>query len=94
MTKKVISRAQDYLTVVHEDRVYQIVNIQFLLQKHPTESVINFLKDLQNDYRKRLRKLIKKNKTDPQINEVVARHFRLKMAINTIKNYDKGVKAA
>jgi hypothetical protein len=30
--------------------------------------------------------LIKNNKTDPKINEFVAKNFRLRMAINTIKN--------
>jgi hypothetical protein len=30
--------------------------------------------------------LIKNNKTDPKINELVAKNFRIKMAINTIKN--------
>ena len=39
------------------------------------------------------RQLIKKNKTDPKINELVAKNFRIKMAINTIKN-TKGVQDA
>jgi len=30
--------------------------------------------------------LIKNNKTDARINELVAKNFRIKMAINTIKN--------
>jgi hypothetical protein len=68
MTKRVISQVQDYLTVVGEDRVYQIVNVELLLRKHPPESVIAF------------------NKTDSKINELVAKNFRIKMAINTIKN--------
>jgi hypothetical protein len=33
-----------------------------------------------------MKKLIKNNKTDPRINEMVAKNFRIRMAINTIKN--------
>ena len=93
MTKKVINMVQDYLTVVGEDRVYQIVNVELLLRRHPKEAVIGFLRLLQSDYKKELSQLIKNNKTDPKINELVAKNFRLKMAINTIKN-SKEVKDA
>jgi hypothetical protein len=64
------------------------------LRRHPPEAVIAFLKELQSDYKKELSKLIKTNRSDSKINEIVARSFRIKMAINTIKNYDKGVKDA
>ena len=94
MTKRVINNVQEYLTVVGEDRVYQIVNIENLLKRHPPEAVICFLRELQKDYKKQLRQIIKCNKTDPRINEIVAKNFRIKMAINTIRNYGKEVKAA
>jgi len=86
MTKRVISQVQDYLTVVGENRVYQIVNVELLLRRHPPEAVIAFLNQLRTEYKKELSELIKNNKTDPKINELVAKNFRLKMAINTIKN--------
>jgi len=94
MTKRVITNVQEYLTVVGEDRVYQIVNIEQLLKRHPPEAVICFLRELQKDYKKQLKQIIKCNKTDPRINEIVAKNFRIKMAINTIRNYGKEVKAA
>jgi len=94
MIKKVINNVQEYLTVVGEDRVYQIVDIQKLLKRHPPEAVICFLRELQKDYKKQLKQIIKNNKTDPRINEIVAKNFRIKMAINTIRNYGKEVKAA
>ena len=94
MTKRVINNVQEYLTVVGEDRVYQIVNIELLLKRHPPEAVICFLRELQKDYKKQLKQIIKNNKTDPKINEIVAKNFRIKMAINTIRNYGKEVKAA
>ena len=86
MTKKVINHVQDYLTVVGEDKVYQIVNVELLLRRHPPEAVIAFLNQLRSEYQKKLGQLIKNNKTDFRINELVAKNFRIKMAINTIKN--------
>ena len=86
MTKKIIHTVQDYLTVVGEDKVYQIVNVELLLRRHPPEAVIVFLEQLRSEYKKELAQLIKNNKTDSKINELVAKNFRIKMAINTIKN--------
>ena len=86
MTKKVINQVQDYLTVVGSDRIYQIVNVELLLRRHPPDAVIAFLDQLRSEYKKELGDLIKNNKTDPKINELVAKNFRIKMAINTIKN--------
>ena len=86
MTKRVISQVQDYLTVVGENRVYQIVNVELLLRRHPPDAVIAFLNQLRTEYKKELSDLIKSNKTNPKINELVAKNFRIKMAINTIKN--------
>ena len=94
MTKRVINHVQEFLTVVDDGKVYQIVNIVLLLKRHPPDAVIAFLKELQSDYKKELSKLIKTNRSDSKINEIVARSFRIKMAINTIRNYDKGVKDA
>src|SRR5210317_524130 len=95
MTKRVINEVQEYLTICGEDRVYQIVNVEMLLKKHPGDAVIGFLNLLRDDYKKELKQRIQKNKTDPLINELVAKNFRIKMAINIIKNAKReGVKDA
>ena len=94
MTKRVINEVQEYLTICGEDRVYQIVNVEMLLKKHPGDAVIGFLNLLRDDYKKELKQIIQTNKTDPRINELVAKNFRIRMAINTIKNAEKGVKNA
>ena len=86
MTKRVINEVQEYLTICGEDHVYQIVNVEMLLKRHPGEAVIGFLDLLRDDYKKELKQLIQENKTNPKINELVAKNFRLKMAINIIKN--------
>ena len=95
MTKKIISQVQEFLTYCGEDRIYQIVNVEVLLKRHPPEAVIGFLRLLREDYKKELRELLVENRTDPKINELVAKNFRIRMAINTIRNASKeGVIAA
>ena len=49
MTKRIINQVQDFLTVISGDgdRIYQIVNVQLILRRHPPEAVISFLKELQ-----------------------------------------------
>ena len=87
MTKKVINDVQDYLTVVSGDSVYQIVkNVELLLRRHSGHAVIAFLDQLRSEYKKELGQMIKTDKTSSEINELVAKNFRLKMAINTIRN--------
>ena len=86
MTKRVINEVQDYLTIVSGDKVYQIVNVGLLLRRHSGLAVISFLDQLRSEYKKELGQLIKTDKTSAQINELVAKNFRLKMAINTIRN--------
>ena len=47
MTKRIINNVQEYLTIVQNDgkQVYQIVNIELLLRRHPPEAVIYGVKD-------------------------------------------------
>ena len=97
MSKKEIDNIQDFLTIVKEDenRKHQIVNIEFMLQRHPASAVINFLDALHKDYARKLQKIIREDKTSTKLNNIIATKFRIKMAINCIKNIDKhGGKAA
>jgi len=96
MTKRAISDVQSFLTFVETEgnRVYQIVNVELLLRRHPPEAVITFLKELHKDYGKSLSQLIQDDKTHSRINELVAKRFRIKMAINTIRNHEKDMEAA
>ena len=86
MTKRVINQIRDYLTIVTEDRTYQILPVEVLLMRHSPEKVAGFLNLLRQDYKKELREILKENKTHPKINHLVVLNFRLKMAINTIRN--------
>ena len=96
MTKRAIHDIQAFLTFIDTDgnRVYQIVNVELLLRRHPPEAVVSFLQELLKDYGKQLSKLIKQDRTSSMINEIVAKRFRIKMAINTIKNLNREDEAA
>jgi hypothetical protein len=84
--KQMIRKIQEFLTIVGEDRTYQIVNVEILLKRHPPEAVVALLIELRKDYKRELKTILDSNRTDPRLNEIVAKNFRLKMAINTIRN--------
>ena len=94
MNEQAIMDAQAFLTIRHEDHVHQMVNVDLLLRRHGPDAVLEFLYALQEDYKKRLKKLIQKDRTSPRINDLVAKRFRIRMAINTIRNAGREVKAA
>jgi hypothetical protein len=97
MSKKEIDNIQDFLTIVKEDenRKHQIVNVELMLRRHPPEAVIDFLDGLHREYAKKLKKIIREDKTSSKLNKILGTKFRIKMAINCIKNVHKpGGKAA
>jgi hypothetical protein len=89
MSKVDIDNIQDFLTVVREDenKKHQIVCIELLLRRHPPAAVISFLTDLHKDYTRKLKKVIREDKTSCKLDEIIAAKFRIKMAINSIRNY-------
>jgi hypothetical protein len=89
MTRRVINQVRDYMTIVTEDRVYQICPVEVLLRRHSPDAVVGFLALLRSDYKKELKQLLKENRTSPRINQLVVLNFRLKMAISTIRNAKK-----
>lgn len=91
MSKTEIDSIQDFLTIVKENEnvKYQILNVQLLLRRHPPEAVIGFLDELHKDYTKKLQRVIREDKTSFELNEIIATKFRIKMAINCIKNVHK-----
>jgi hypothetical protein len=89
MNKNKIDNIQEFLTVSKGDDIpkHQIVNIQLLLHRHPPGDVIRFLTDLHQEYSKKLQKVIREDKTSFRLDELIAAKFRIKMAINSIRNY-------
>jgi hypothetical protein len=66
VTKKIINQVQEFLTYCGEDRVYQIVNVEVLLKRHPPEAVIGFLILLREDYKKELKSCWQQTKPIPR----------------------------
>jgi len=91
MTRRVINQVRDYVTIITEDRVYQICPVEMLLRQQTPEAVVALLGQLRAEYKKELREILKENKTHPKINHLVVLNFRLKMAINTIRNAKREV---
>jgi hypothetical protein len=89
MTKRVITEAQDFLTVVEPDHTFQIVNVELLLWRHSPDEVIGFLKMLRQDYKKELRAILRENKVHPKVNYLIVHLFRVRMAIKTIQQAQK-----
>jgi len=89
MTKRVLNQVVEYLTIITEDRVYQILPIEVLLRQHPTHDVVGFLKQLRQDYKKEMNQLLKENKVHPKINFLIVNNFRIRMAIKTIQKYQR-----
>jgi len=89
MTKRVINQVRDFLTIVTEDRTYEICPVEMLLWRHPPDDVVGFLNELRQDYKKELNQLLKENKVHPKINFLVVQIFRLRMAIKTIQRAKK-----
>ena len=97
MSTKEIENIQDFLTIYKEDenRRHQIVNVELMLRRHTPAAVIQFLDGLHKEYAKKLQKVIRDDKTSQRLNKIIATKFRIKMAINCIKNVHKqGGKAA
>jgi hypothetical protein len=93
MTQEKIKEAQEFLTLVNEDRIKRIIDIQMLLTWHPESVVLAFMKNLLREKQKVLKGLIARDKKNPKINETIAAMFRLYMAIKTLED-GKEVKAA
>ena len=89
MTKRVINQVRDYLTIVTEDRTYEICPVEMLLWRHTPEQVVGFLNQLRQEYKKELRELLRENKSHPKVNFLIVNIFRLRMAIKTIQKAQK-----
>ncbi len=85
MTTEIITEAQDYLTVICGDRRRRILNIRLLLENHPTEAVIGFMKSLLREKEKMLRQYILRDKSNPILDEMVATMWRIYMCIHVLE---------
>ena len=93
MSEETVREAQAYLTLVIENRVKRIVDIEPLLARHPKESVLFFLRELYEEKELLLRELISVDKTSSRINELIVAMFRIRMAMKTIQRDGKEVES-
>jgi hypothetical protein len=95
MSRDQIQDAQDFLTMISENRVKRIIDVETLLERHPEDAVLRFLEDLYREKGRALNEMIRADKTSSTINELIAAMFRIHMAMKTIKaDETKEVKAA
>jgi len=49
MTRRVINQVRDFITIVTEDRVYQICPVEVLLLRHSPRAVVALLEQLRTE---------------------------------------------
>lgn len=82
---KYLRESQDYLTIAKDGQKQLIVGIAYLSENHSHEEIIRFLKDYLREKEKELRELILGDKSNCQIDKIVAVMFRIHMAIMTLE---------
>ncbi len=86
MTKQMIAIAQEYLTMKENGRTKKIVDLDRLMEKHPSQEVIEFLRTILKEKQIALRDFILADKTRKEIDETVSLMFRVTMAIKTLED--------
>jgi hypothetical protein len=82
MNDDIMTQAQEYLTL----NGHQILNIELFVKRRDSESLVLTLKELQKNYQKHLKRKITSDRTDPKINELIVKIFRINMAVKTLRN--------
>lgn len=85
MRTTTVHEAQEYLTVRRRRKKKRIIDITGLLKNHPPDKVLDFLRSYQKEQGEALQKLITRDKTRAQINDLVSTMFRVSMAIHIIE---------
>lgn len=83
---KDIKDAQRWLTVTDKGCRKRIVNITDLLRRHPVEKVTDYLKEYSRETQRDLTRLVEKDRTDRDIDTMLATLFRLRMAISLLED--------
>jgi len=89
MREQTLTEAQEFLTIVHNGETKRIIDIELLIKRHQTETILSFLKGLLKEKQKALKEQVADDKTDCSINETIAAIFRIYMAIQTLEREEK-----
>ena len=91
MTAESIQRVQALLTVCHNGNgKKKIIDVEVLLKRHRTESVVSLLKELLKEKQKTLVALIDMDESRFEIDETVGTMFRLHLAIRRLEREVEG----
>jgi hypothetical protein len=81
MTTETIQKVQSCLTVCRNGDRKKIINVEVLLKRHGTESVVSLLKGLLKEKQKTLVALFEADESRFEIDETIGTMFRLYLAI-------------
>jgi hypothetical protein len=91
MTAESIQRVQALLTVCHNGNgKKKIIDVEVLLKRHRTESVVSLLKGLLMEKQKGLVALIVTDESRFEIDETIGTMFRLHLAIRRLEREVEG----
>ena len=85
MTQETLKEAQDFLTIVNNGKTKRIIDIEMLIERHQTETVLLFMNKLLKEKEDALKGLVAGDKTNYKINETIGAMFRIYMAIRAIE---------
>ncbi len=86
MTLETIQAVQEYLTISDGNGVRRkVVDVEPLLKRHPTVSIIKLLREILVNKKKALLFLIELNKSRVEVDQTVGEMFRLHMAIRILE---------
>jgi len=85
MTPEIIQRVQACLTVSRNGDRKKIIEVETLLKRHRTESVIALLRGLLKAKKKTVVPLIEADESQFEIDETIGAMFRLHLAIRRLE---------
>ena len=94
MNTATIQKAQKFLTVRHDHGDVQVLDIEHIARDRSVRYLVIHLSDLYKEHEKLLQTLVLADITSPEIDELISRMFRIRMAISTIKDDWKEVRSA
>jgi hypothetical protein len=68
MREQTLKQAQEFLTVIDKGETKRIIDIETLVKRHQSETVLSFLKGLLKEKQKSLKEQVADDKTDCSIN--------------------------
>ncbi len=93
MNGETIRKVQAYLTIPNNGSLRRkVIDVEILLKRHGSESVIQFLKGLLKQKEKKLVHLVTKDQSSCEIEFVLGEMFRLHMAIKILEDEDEEVR--